>query len=483
MTKEKEYATYQIWIKKGHKLHIYFMEMCQNAKNLYNTTNFYIRQVYTALRTEKTLQPLQQEVLHTLQTHIEAMNENQLHAYRKRVQKQKEKPVKEQKDIKCNLFTFPTKEKSFLSYNFLDCLFKTMKQQDYMNLPAQTNQAVMKKLYQNWKSFFASMKTYQKHPSTFTGRLRIPKYIKSSMKEIVFTNQVCKLQDKYIRFPKTSMKLNIGKLFGHIENLKEIHVSPAYGKFKVEIITEKSEPAPEHVDNKRYMSIDLGINNVATITTNTGAIPVLVKGNVIKSINQYYNKQKAHLLSILRHGKEPKEGPHTSKRLERLHEKRFLKIKDFFHKISYNIVHFAVQHEISMIVIGKNTSWKQNSNMGKRQNQSFCHIPHNLLIEMIKYKANRHGITVQVVEESYTSKASFLDNDDIPAFGEEDIPVFSGKRITRGLYRTKENKLLNADVNGSYNILKKAVPKAFADGIEGLCHQAAVSTPLVLSIF
>ncbi|CAG9613126.1 IS200/IS605 family transposase ISBth14 [Bacillus rhizoplanae] len=411
------------------------------------------------------------------------MNENQLCAYQKRVQKQKEKPVEKRKEIKCNLFVFPTKEKSFLSYNFLDCLFKTMKQQDYMSLPAQTNQAVMKKLYQNWKSFFASIKAYEKHPSTFTGRPRIPKYIKSSMREVVFTNQVCKLQDKYIRFPKTSIKLNIGKLFGQIENLKEVRVSPAYGKFKVEIVTEKSEPASEHVDNNRYMSIDLGINNIATIVTNTGTIPVLVKGNVIKSINQYYNKQKARLLGILRHGKEPKEGPHTSKRLERLHEKRLLKIKDFFHKISYHIVQFAVQHEISMIVIGKNIAWKQNSEMGKQQNQSFCHIPHNLLIEMIKYKANRQGIMVQVVEESYTSKASFLDNDAIPTYGEEGIPVFSGKRIKRGLYYTKERIILNADVNGSYNILKKAVPKAFADGIEGLCHQAAVSTPLVLSIF
>ncbi|MCP1125560.1 transposase [Bacillus sp. 3103sda1] len=483
MTREKEYTTYQIWIKKDHKLHAYFMEMCQHAKNLYNTTNFYIRQVYTALRTDQPLQPLQQEVLHTLQAYIEIMNENQLRAYQRRVQKQKEKLAEERKEIKCNLFTLPTKEKSFLSYNFLDCLFKIMKQQDYMNLPAQTNQAVMKKLYQNWKSFFTSIKAYEKHPSTFTGRPRIPKYIKSSMREIVFTNQVCKLQDKYIRFPKTSIKLNIGKLLGKIENLKEVRVSPAYGKFKVEIVTEHSKSIPEHVDNNRYMSIDLGIHNIATITTNIGITPMLVKGNVIKSINQYYNKQKAHLLGILRHGKEPKEGPHTSKRLEKLHEKRFLKIKDIFHKMSHHIVQIAIQQEISMIVIGKNTSWKQNSNMGNRQNQSFCHIPHNLLIEMITYKAKRNGIAVQVVEESYTSKASFLDNDVIPTYGEEDILVFSGKRIKRGLYRTKENKLLNADVNGSYNILKKAVPKAFADGIEGLCHQAAVSTPLVLSIF
>ncbi|PEZ03959.1 hypothetical protein CN326_17260 [Bacillus sp. AFS018417] len=231
MTKEKEYATYQIWIKQGHKLYAYFMEMCQNAKNLYNTTNFYIRQVYTALHAGKPLQPLQQEVLHTLQMYIETMNENQLRAYQKRVQKQKEKPVEERNEIKCNLFAFPTKERSFLSYNYLDCLFKTMKQQDYMNLPAQTNQAVMKKLYQNWKSFFASIKAYMKHPSTFTGRPRIPRYIKSSMKEIVFTNQVCKLQDKYIRFPKTSIRLNVGKLFGSIENLKEVRG----GSFHIEI--------------------------------------------------------------------------------------------------------------------------------------------------------------------------------------------------------------------------------------------------------
>ncbi|MDP7980253.1 transposase [Bacillus sp. WLY-B-L8] len=479
---KKEYTTYQIWIKKGHKLYPYFLEMCQNAKNLYNTTNFYIRQVYTALRTEKSLQPLQQEVLHTLQAYIEIMNENQLRSYQKKLQKQKEKPVEERKEIKCNLYTLPTKERSFLSYNFLDCLFKTMKQQDYINLPSQVNQAVMRKLYQNWDSFFCAMKKYKTHPFAFTGKPRIPNYIKLSMREVVFTNQVCKLQDKYIRFPKTSIKLNIGKLFGQIQNLKEVRVSSAYGKFKVEIVTEQFEPSPKHVYNNRYMSIDLGIHNIATIVTNTGATPVLVKGNVIKSINQYYNKQKAHLLGILRHGKEPKEGPHTSKRLERLHEKRFLKIKDLFHKMSYHIVQFAIQQEISTIMIGKNTAWKQNSEMGKRQNQSFCHIPHNLLIEMINYKAKRQGIMVKVVEESYTSKASFLDNDTIPIYGEEDILVFSGKRLKRGLYRTKENKLLNADVNGAYNILKKAVPKAFADGIEGLCHLAAVSTPLVLSI-
>ncbi|MCP1125420.1 transposase [Bacillus sp. 3103sda1] len=482
MTKEKEYVTYQIWIKKGHKLYPYFLEMCQNAKNLYNTTNFYIRQVYTALRAEKPSQPLQQEVLHTLQAYIGIMNENQLRTYQKNLQKQKEKPAEERKEIKCNLFTLPTKEKSFLSYNFLDCLFKTMRQQDYINLPSQVNQAVMRKLFKNWDSFFESIKKYKKHPSTFTGKPRIPNYIKLSRREVVFTNQVCKLQGKYIRFPKTSIKLNIGKLFGEIEILKEVRVSPAYGKFKVEIVTQQSEPPPKHIDNNRYMSIDLGVNNIATIATNTGATPVLVKGNVIKSINQYYNKQKAHLLGILRHGKEPKEGPHTSKRLERLHEKRFLKIKDLFHKMSYHIVQFAIQHEISTIMIGKNTSWKQNSDMGKQQNQSFCHIPHNLLIEMIHYKAKRQGMMVQVVEESYTSKASFLDNDAIPTYDEEDIPVFSGKRIKRGLYRMKENKLLNADVNGAYNILKKVVPKAFADGIEGLCHQAAVSTPLVLSI-
>ncbi|TWI52962.1 RNA-guided endonuclease TnpB family protein, partial [Halalkalibacter nanhaiisediminis] len=203
-------------------------------------------------------------------------------------------------------------------------------------------------------------------------------------------------------------------------------------------------------------------DNLATIVTNTGRRPVLVKGKNIKSINQRYNQLKAHYMGILRHGKNPKEGPFTSKRLEKINHKRFNQMKDLFHKASCQIEQMALEEDIDTIIIGQNKDWKQNSNMGKKNNQSFVSIPHSLLIQMMTYKAERHGIKVIVTEESYTSKASFLDNDEIPVYSENDSKKsFSGKRIKRGLYRSKNGTLLNADVNGAANIMRKVFEKAF----------------------
>ena len=264
----------------------------------------------------------------------------------------------------------------------------------------------------------------------------------------------------------------------------QVRVIPSYGRYVVECVFScESHPQEHPLD--RVMAIDLGIDNLATIVTNTGKTPTLVKGKAVKSINQFYNKQKAYYLGILRQGKQPNEGQKTSHRLERLHRKRFLKIKDFFHKASHHILQLALQEKIGTIVIGHNTHWKRESNMGKQSNQSFCHIPHTLLIQMIAYKAKHLGIQTVVREESYTSKASFLDGDDTPTYGESETKKsFSGKRIHRGMYRSAKGTLINADVNGAYNILRKEVPNAFANGIEGLDSllAVAVSTPLVLIV-
>ena len=165
--KEKEYRTYQINIKKGHKLYTYFNELCLNSNNLYNTTNFYIPQVYTALKQEKELQPLQKEIIDIIHNNINEMNDNQFTSYRKELEKEKFKSKKEQKVVKVNLFEMPTKEKAFVDYNFLDCLFKTIKQKDYYLLPGQVNQKVVKNVIQNWKSFFKSLKEYKKHPEKY----------------------------------------------------------------------------------------------------------------------------------------------------------------------------------------------------------------------------------------------------------------------------------------------------------------------------
>ena len=187
--------------------------MCQNAKHLFNTANFYIRQVFTAFRLEKPLQPLQQEVLDTLNRYIGVMNERQLQAYQSRVAKEQLKPVEERQEIRCNQFALPSEESPWIDYHFLDSLFKVMEQPDYRALPTQSSQWVMKSVLQNWKSFFASVKDYRQHPEKYKGKPCIPSYSRAKEKEIQFTNQDCVIRDgKFLKLPKIKQPLNIGKL-------------------------------------------------------------------------------------------------------------------------------------------------------------------------------------------------------------------------------------------------------------------------------
>jgi putative transposase len=353
-----QYKTFQIRIKKGHRLFPYFQQMCHDAKNMYNTTNFYIRQVFTALRQENALQPLQSEVLATLNHYIVKMNDRQHQAYQAKVSREQQKSIEQRREVKLNLFELPSKESPYIDYNFLDSLFKIMEQADYRALPTQSSQAVMKNVFQNWKSFFASLKDYRLHPEKYKAKPRIPNYCRAQEKEIQFTNQDCTLQQgRVLKFPKTSHRLNVGKLGSINGKFKQVRVLPRYGQYVVEIIFECTAEIKAG-DKTRYMSIDLGVDNLATIVTTTGSQPVLVKGKRIKAINQYYNKTKAHYMGILRQGKQAKEGQHTSKRLERLHHTRYRRIKDLFHKASYHIVRQAVQQNTGVIIIGKNQGWK-----------------------------------------------------------------------------------------------------------------------------
>jgi putative transposase len=477
------YQTYQIWIKPGHNLFPYFEELCFKSKNLYNTTNFYIRQVYTGVKSDN-LQPLQREVLDAIDNNIGKMNDTQFLAFLSREEKlpRKRPNGKPPKENTFNPFFVPTAMHTFISYNFLDSLFKCIEQPDYLSLPTQGSQAVMKTVLQNWQSFFQALREYGANPEKFLGKPKIPGYCRTGRKEIALSNQDCVIRDaKYLKLPCTKEKLNIGKL-GASGMLKQIRVIPRYGRYVVELVMEVDTPIvhlPEQPLMNRCMSLDLGVDNLATIVTNTGSKPTLVKGGHIKSINQFFNKERARLMSLLRMGKDPNEGQFTSHRIEALSLKRFLKIKDLFHKASYHIVQLAVQEHIDTIIIGQNTGWKQNINIGKRNNQTFCYIPFNMLFGMIQYKAERYGIKVIINEESYTSKASFLDDDEIPTYGEDNAGVhFSGKRIHRGLYRSANKTLINADVNGAANIMRKVVPNAFCGRDRGV----VVSTPVVLNV-
>jgi putative transposase len=215
---------------------------------------------------------------------------------------------------------------------------------------------------------------------------------------------------------------------------------------------------------KEYIAgIDLGVDNLVALTSNKpGFIPVGVNGRPVKSINQYYNKRRAELQKALGH-------TGTTARMERLTNKRNRRIEHYMHTVSKQVIGLLVKEGIKTLIVGKNDGWKQNSNMGKSNNQQFCFIPHAKFISMLEYKGALVGIKVVLTEESYTSKASFLDQDALPVYDpkREEKPKFSGKRIERGLYRAKDGRLINADVNGSLNIIRKVAPNVFeTEGVE-----------------
>jgi putative transposase len=201
-------------------------------------------------------------------------------------------------------------------------------------------------------------------------------------------------------------------------------------------------------------------------------VPRLVNGRPVKSLNQFYNKRKAQLQHKLGTTGTPGTPgtPRTTAQLERLTAHRTRQIDHYLHTASRRIIDLLVAEGIGTLVIGKNPLWKQETRMGKRNNQNFVNVPHARFIAMLTYKAELVGIQVLLTEESYTSQASFLDADPLPVYDpqrKEKPPTFSGRRLKRGLYRAANGQRFNADVNGSYNIMRKVLPDAFGKGIAG----------------
>ena len=343
---------------------------------------------------------------------------------------------------------------NILTFYDLDFILKN--KQAYQSLPSQTSQQILKYVNRNWKSYFRTLEEYRKDLKKFRKKPKIPKYKKKNGESVViFTNQQCKIKNGYLYFPK---KVNINPIKTRItERLKEVRIIPLGVKYKVELVYDKEEK-DLGLDKDHMLSIDLGLNNLITAVNNNGCRPFIIKGGIIKSINQYYNKQLAYYRSI-----ENKKGNFTdTKRIKKLHLKRNNKINTLFHRISKNIIEYCTLYNIGTIVIGYNNGWKQKINIGRSNNQKFVQVPFLTLIKQIEYKAQLKGIHVLTVNENHTSKCSFLDNEPI---GKHEKYV--GKRIFRGLFKTSKGILLNADVNGAYNIMKKAFPNAISvDGIE-----------------
>ena len=347
----------------------------------------------------------------------------------------------------------------WIRYKELDKILKNKENDfDYKNMPLGSSaQQCLKLLDKNWKSFFASIKDYNNNPSKYLGRPKLPKYrSKNGRNILILTNQNCKIKNGYINFPKKFKGLLIKTKIRN--GLQQVRVIPK-DKYLVIEIVYKIEDVEPLIDNGRYVGIDLGLDNFATITNNCGLIPLVINGKGLKSINQYYNKQISHYRSI---AKRVNKLDYTNK-MRKLTFKRNNKVEDYIHKASRFLVNYCKNNKINTIIIGNNKNWKQNSKMNKKVNQNFISIPYYNFIQKVQYKAEEFGIKVIVTEESYTSGTSFLDNE---------LPIKENynksRRKYRGLFISNNGIKINADVNGSYQIIKKVFPKVFAEGIEGI---------------
>ena len=338
------------------------------------------------------------------------------------------------------------KETDTLTWQNLNRIFNQSNQFDYRELPAKVSNTVLKKLGNNISAFWSLVKK-----SDYKKKVNLPKYLhKTDGRFIVEFNKQTfsdkRDEENNIIICKSSLNLKIPT---KVENPQQIRIVPKTGCYVIEVIYEIKENKSKQ--NQRVASIDLGLNNLATVVTNDGDNPILISGKKIKSINQYYNKITSKKKSLLPHN------VFTSKSLDRLWLKRNNKISYEIHKITKFLANYFDERDVSKVIIGNNTGWKNEINLGKRNNQNFVNIPYTKFINQLTYKCQLLGITVITREESYTSKASFLDYDEIPNYKDETKPQFSGKRIKRGLYRSTTRKI-NADVNGAYNIMVKENP-------------------------
>ena len=371
-------------------------------------------------------------------------------------------------DLRQGLF----KKKYIKGYGQLDQMFKDRYQKRelmlYHNLGyVQSAQQTLREVTTVWQSFFKALKAYKTSPNTFSGKPRLPRYLRDKRHTFFVTNQNAKVKDGYLVIPKLELRL---KLAPNIEKIGRVAFKPVANGYKV-IVPYKTNKKIQYLpDNGRYIGIDPGVDNAFACASNSGARPLIINGRGIKSVNQYYNKERSRLkqLQAQYHQLETKimtkQGIkpiyQETKAMKEISAWRNDKIKQFAHKASKRIVDYALSCGANTIVIGKNKSWKRSVNMGKRNNQNFIGILHQAMINMIKYKANLAGITVIQTNESYTSQTSSLDHEK-PCWANGNksrkkqgkSPI--NRRIKRGLFKANDGRLINADINGALQIIRK----------------------------
>jgi putative transposase len=418
--------TYILTKNKDKASYLALVELCHKSKNLYNYVNYILRQC--------------------ISNKLENIKEfEDLIVLKKKTIKSKDGLEKEY-------------IQNLISEFGLSKRLSDLKQNDYVSLKSQCSQQIIKNIFKNYKSFYKANSEYFKTPSKFKGRPKLPNYKdKNGLNILIYTNQSSTInKNGYLKLSKDfilkSVKTNLKK-----NEFQQVRIIPKLDYFQIELVYNKIEGEyskqaklkNKHINNA---AIDIGVDNLATITSdNEESIPLIINGRPLKSINQFYNKKLAEINQLYSTHKI-----HTGHKLRKLNFKRTMKINDYLHKASRRIVDWCILNNIKTVYIGHNNRWKQNCRIGKINNQKFIQIPFNILINQLKYKLEDVGINVEIINEAYSSKCSFLDNESVEKHYE-----YLGKRIKRGLFQTKKNKIINADVNGSYNILKLGLKKDF----------------------
>ena len=451
----------------------YFSENTTDTRSMRNTANFYIRNTMTGIqKSPEKRTRLETEVLHDVFTGIQKANQSsQKRFLSKCLSLQKAGGMKsavQRSKLEQTVFPYPTRDSWFLNYEILDAVFKEINHPVYRRMNSQVNQNAIRKTVKSWMGYFQSLKEYAVCPAKFLGKPKLPGYIRTQQATAWWTKQTAKLfflaGKAYLQFVNLKEALCIGKesQFQGVKYVKT-EVKPFHGQFRILITLDDNKKEPEPPKNpKRILGIDPGVDNLLAVAGNFGKAPFIIRGGVVKSINQGFNKRRSELVASLTRGSDSTHSRKKSHALDALSRKREDALRDIFYKCAWYLVRYAKVHRVEVIVIGHNPLQKQEISIGKPNNQSFVSIPFQKLWETIQTVAYRNGIPVVMQNESFTSLASCLDQDLVPDYKKgETPPAFSGERIKRGLYRSAEGILINADVNGAANIIQKRYPDAF----------------------
>ena len=408
-------------IKKSHIDYKYIKTQLIESKEIYNFANYILRQLYFK-------------------------NSNK-HKYSLNF-------IEEYPTLKELFLEYIDENKQFTSLFYkIICEFSKLRQYS-INLKIVQN--IVDKLKNDWTSYWKLLK--MKKNKTYDKKINIPRY-KKKYNLVEYNNQVIskkKLKLGYIGTDKMEQGIKIANRHKDLD-CKCFRIYNKNNKILCELIYEKEIEKVKK--NNKVASIDIGLENLFTIAFNYNKKGISIKGSRLKAINQYFNKIKSKLQSLL-----PSK-QYVSKRINLLLYKRTEQLRNYIGYYANKLIEILKEEKISKLVVGYNKGWKQEINIGSKNNQNFVSIPFRKILNILKYKLEDNGIEYKEQEESYTSKASYLDNDDIPIYKENDDTnyIFSGRRIKRSIYKSKQGKIINADLNGALNILNKSGEKLIGE--------------------